>query len=144
MNPGDKLLPGLDMVKDVDILYKAYNDNQGVTARFNKNILVVINDVAETNFNTSDFKHFAFYNKVESRIEMHLEALDNIRVTSKNFSEPISLKKGETIHAENSHKFLPEHIARLEIISGLRLVKSFTYINRYFFINLFEWTIQNS
>jgi len=138
MKPGDKLLLGLDMVKDHVILHKAYNDTQGVTAQFNKNSLNVINDIVETNFNTSDFKHLAFYNEKKARIEMHLKALNNVRITSKYFPEPISIAKGETIHTENSHKFLPEHISQLEIISGLTLKKSFTDTNRYFSLNLFE------
>ncbi len=144
MNPGDKLLLGLDMVKDPEILYKAYNDNLGITARFNKNILQVVNDVADTNFNTSDFKHLVFYNEKEYRIEMHLEALKDVYVTSKYFPESIRIKKGESIHTENSHKFLPEHISQLEIISGLRLIKSFTDTNRYFSLTLFECPTLNS
>lgn len=138
MKPGDRLLLGLDMVKDPEILYKAYNDNQGITARFNKNILHVINDIAETNFNTSVFKHHAYYNKKKNRIEMHLIALDNVKVTGKYFPEPVSVKKGETIHTENSHKFLPEHITHLEMISGLRHTVSYTDVKRYFSLNLFE------
>lgn len=138
MNPVDRLLLGLDMVKTPEILHKAYNDTQGITALFNKNILNVINDIAETNFNTSDFKHLAFYNEIEARIEMHLEALKDVNVTSKYFPESIFITKGETIHTENSHKFLPEHISKLEIISGLKLKKSFTDVNHYFSLNLFE------
>lgn len=144
MNLGDKLLLGLDMVKDPEILHKAYNDKQGITAQFNKNSLNVINDLAETNFNSSDFNHLAFYNENEARIEMHLEALKDVSVTSKYFPEPISIAKGETIHTENSHKFLPEHISQLEIFSGLNLKKSFTDVNRYFSLNLFQYPIVNS
>lgn len=144
MKPGDKLLLGLDMVKDHLILQKAYNDTQGVTAQFNKNCLNVINDNAETNFNTSDFRHLAFYNEKEVRIEMHLVALKNVRVTSKYFPESILITKGETIHTENSHKFLPGHITQLEKVSGLNLKKSFTDANRHFSLNLFEYPTLNS
>lgn len=138
MNPGDKLILGLDMVKDPLILQKAYNDTQGVTAQFNKNSLNVINDIAETNFKTSDFKHLAFYNTKQARIEMHLEALNNVKLTSKYFPESISIAKGETLHTENSHKFLPEHISQLEIISGLKRIRTFTDGKQYFSLNLFE------
>lgn len=138
MNPSDKLLLGLDMVKHPEVLHEAYNDNQGITARFNKNILQVVNDVADTNFNTSDFKHLAFYNEKEYRIEMHLEALKDVSITSEHFPQIITINKGETIHTENSHKFLPEHISQLELVSGLRHIKSFTDDEQYFSLNLFK------
>lgn len=138
MKPGDKLILGLDMVKDPLILHNAYNDIQGVTAQFNINSLNVINNIAETNFNTTDFKHLAFFNEKEARIEMHLEALNNVRVSSKYFPESISIAKGETIQTENSHKFLPEQISKLGIISGFNLITSFTDDNRYFSLNLFQ------
>lgn len=144
MKPDDKLILGLDMVKDPLILHKAYNDTQGVTAQFNKNSLNVINHIAESNFNTSDFKHLAFYNDKEARIEMHLEAMNNVKISSKHFPESISIAKGETIHTENSHKFLPEQISKFEIISGLKLKKSFTDVHQYFSLNLFEYPTLNS
>jgi len=138
MNPGDRLLLGLDMVKDRQILYKAYNDDQGVTARFNKNILKVINDIAETNFNPADFEHLVFYNEQEARIEMHLKALNHVTVSSQYFPEDIFIGAGETIHTENSHKFLPEHILQMASITGLQLKISFTDAQQYFTLNLFE------
>lgn len=144
MRPGDRLLLGLDMVKAPGILHKAYNDTQGLTAQFNKNILNVINDIAESDFNTSDFEHLAFYNDKEARIEMHLKALNNVRVSSRYFPEYVSLAKGETIHTENSHKFEPKHITQLGIISGLNLIKTLTDSNQYFSLNIFEFPILNS
>jgi len=139
MGPGDRLLLGLDRVKDPEILYKAYNDKQGITAQFNRNILNVVNDVSGTNFKTSDFEHLAFYNEKENRIEMHLKALNNMRITSKHFPDDIFIVKGETIHTENSHKFLPEQIEQLALSSGLKFQASFTDVNKYFSLNLFEY-----
>lgn len=140
MKPGDRFLLGLDMVKDSEMLHNAYNDKQGITAAFNKNILNVINEVAGTNFDALDFEHHAFYSKKEARIEMHLKALKNLRVESRYFPKSISIVKGETIHTENSHKFLPDHISKLELISGLRIKESFTDAKQYFSLYLFENT----
>ncbi len=139
MKPGDKFILGLDMVKDTRILHNAYNDMQGITASFNKNILDVINNVAVTNFDPQDFEHLAWYNKEKKRVEMHLKALNNTVVTSKFFPKEVSIVKGETIHTENSHKFTPEHIARMELISGLKINETYTDDKQYFSIVKFEY-----
>ena len=74
MRAGDIFLLGLDMVKDLEILHSAYNDTAGITAKFNKNILNVINSKLQSDFIPSDFDHLAFFNAEFSRIEMHLKA----------------------------------------------------------------------
>ncbi len=132
MNPGDSLLLGLDMVKDVPVLEKAYNDKKGITAAFNKNILNAVNAIANTDFNTSDFKHVAFYNQEQRRIEMHLEAQMDIVVKSPNFPQSIYISKGEQIHTENSHKHTREDIEVLAEKSGLRIEQIFMDKNGYF------------
>ncbi|MCK9422050.1 MAG: L-histidine N(alpha)-methyltransferase [Bacteroidales bacterium] len=121
MNPGDQLLIGFDMVKDIRILEKAYNDEQGTTAAFNKNILRVVNHHAKTNLNPDQFDHYSFYNVAHARIEMHLRALADIEVTSPYLNNSIFLKKGETIHTENSHKYDRDCIHRLAGITGLQI-----------------------
>ena len=68
----DRLLLGVDLVKDRDVLEAAYNDSAGVTAKFNRNILRVINRGLNANFESTCFEHEAFFNESESRIEMHL------------------------------------------------------------------------
>jgi molybdopterin synthase sulfurtransferase len=138
MNPGDHLLIGFDMVKDIETLEKAYNDNQGKTAAFNKNILNVINHHAKTNFNPEQFDHYSFYNVIDARIEMHLRALDNIDVSSPYLNSKICLKKGETIHTEDSHKYDPDHIHQLAEISGLKIKDIFTDLNRWFSLVHFQ------
>ncbi|MBE9468455.1 MAG: L-histidine N(alpha)-methyltransferase, partial [Bacteroidetes bacterium] len=82
MNKGDSLLLGLDMMKEISIIEKAYNDKKGVTAEFNKNILNVVNKLIKSDFNTHDFFHYAFFNKQKSRIEMHLKALKDLEINS--------------------------------------------------------------
>ncbi len=141
MKPGDRFLLGFDMVKDIDIIEAAYNDKQGVTAQFNRNILRVINEYAQTNFDTTLFEHIAFYNKNESRIEMHLMATEDMVVKSEYFPGRIFLKKGETIHTENSHKFTTSDIYNLASIAGLKIENIFTDKNQWFsLVNLLSNT----
>lgn len=101
------LLIGVDLKKDSEILQSAYNDAQGLTAQFNKNLLVRMNREFHSNFDLNTFEHQAFYNGDEGRIEMHLVSLMNQTVNLKD--TPIHFKKGESIHTENSYKFsIPE------------------------------------
>lgn len=105
MKTGDRLLLGVDMVKDISVIERAYNDEKGVTAQFNLNILNAINHLIGTDFNCNDFKHIAFYNEDLNRIEMHLRALRDVEIRSHHTHEPIHIKRYETIHTENCHKF---------------------------------------
>ena len=75
LSPGDCLLLGTDMVKDTEMLLAAYDDAAGVTAKFNKNVLVRINRELDANFNPQLFRHQARWNEQQSRIEMHLESV---------------------------------------------------------------------
>lgn len=113
MKSGDALLLGVDMIKDTHIIEKAYNDSEGITARFNLNMLNVINRIAGTDFRTHDFCHYAFFNKEKKRVEMHLKALKDIIVMPDNSSGFIIIRKNETIHTENCHKFTYERIMQL-------------------------------
>lgn len=139
MHPGDSLILGLDMVKDIETVESAYNDRKGVTAAFNKNILNVINRVAKTNFNPEYFDHQAFYNRLKDRIEMHLVAKRPMEVCSPYNRENLILYKGETIHTENSHKFSREHIAQLAATSGLSLSKIYTDRKNWFSVVHFKY-----
>ncbi len=113
MQPGDRFLLGVDMVKDTDVVERAYNDSQGVTAQFNLNMLNVVNGLLGTDFRAHDFEHLAFFNKEKSCIEMHLRALKDIIVMPRDSSDFITLKKNETIRTENSHKFTYDKIKQL-------------------------------
>lgn len=132
MRTGDRLILGLDMVKDINILESAYNDKQGVTKDFNKNILHVINEIAETDFNTEEFKHLAFYDPRKARIEMHLKAVKDVTVSSPYFHKTIAISKGETIHTENSHKFTEHDINRFAKLTGMEIKNIFTDIQKWF------------
>jgi L-histidine N-alpha-methyltransferase len=132
MDERDSLLLGLDMVKDAQILERAYNDGQGITEAFNKNILLAVNDIAETNFAPENFRHHAYYNLEKARIEMHLIALKDMEISSPLFNEKILIKKDESIHTENSHKFTPEKIKQMADKSGLRINEIFMDEKKWF------------
>ncbi len=97
------LLIGLDLKKDKKILEDAYNDNKGITAEFNLNILVRLNSELDTDFNIEEWKHCAFYNSKEGRIEMHLESLSNQDVQVNG--DIVTFRKEETILTEYSYKY---------------------------------------
>lgn len=132
MQQGDSLLLGMDMVKDIAVLEKAYNDDKGVTAQFNKNILNVINSICGTNFDIENFEHVAFYNKNENRIEMHLKAMKNMTLVVAPEDDKIYVQEGETIHTENSHKFNLDDINTIGIWADLDLEDIVTDDNKWF------------
>ena len=132
MDGGDSLLLGMDMVKDLDILERAYNDEKQITAEFNINILNVINNLVGTNFKSEEFEHLAFYNKENERIEMHLKAMNDMIITFNSGIKEIHIKKGETIHTENSHKFNEQSIDNFGLWAGLKTEEIYTDDNRWF------------
>lgn len=139
----DTLIIGFDLVKLEPILHAAYNDSQGVTEKFNKNILNVVNRIIESDFNLNDFNHSAFFNKEKSRIEMHLIANKDCTVHSEFFELPIYLKKGDSIHTENSHKYTLEIIQKLIVGTGLSIKNTFTDSNNWFVLVEFECNVLN-
>jgi len=107
---------GADVVKDVATLQAAYNDEQGVTARFNKNLLTRINRELNGDFDLSTFHHEARWNAELSRIEMHLVSRVDQIVNAAGHS--YAFKMGETLHTENSHKFTTESLSALAAQAG--------------------------
>ena len=100
---GSGLLIGVDLVKDREVLRRAYDDATGVTAAFNKNVLNHINKLARADFDAGMFRHIGLFNQEESRIEMHLEATAACEV--RIGSARRAFKAGERIHTENSYKY---------------------------------------
>jgi len=101
--PGGAMLVGVDLKKDPAMLCAAYDDRQGVTAQFNLNLLARINRELGANIDLTGFRHRAFYNAEAGRIEMHLESLQDQRVTIAE--RTFTFRQGETIHTENSYKY---------------------------------------
>lgn len=100
---GGGLLIGVDLVKSPAVLHAAYNDAQGVTAAFNRNLLVRANRELGADFDPAAFDHYAFYNPHAARIEMHLISARQQRVHL--LGEHFDFAPGETLHTENSHKY---------------------------------------
>lgn len=121
LSNGDSILLGVDLVKDVQTLLAAYNDQAGVTAAFNKNVLTRINQDLDANFDLKRFRHRSIWNREKSRIEMHLESLIAQRVSISALELDIAFQAGETIHTENSYKYTRETVTRMLAGAGFRL-----------------------
>jgi dimethylhistidine N-methyltransferase len=136
LQPGDALLLGTDMVKDVAPLLAAYNDRAGVTADFNKNILARLNRELGANFALEAFGHRAIWNAPTGRIEMHLDSKWNQMVQVERIHRNFGFKRGESIHTENSYKFSPEQIEDMLLKSGYVLRQSWYDDKRWFGVHL--------
>ena len=136
MKPGDLFLIGLDLVKDKTILESAYNDSEGVTAKFNLNVLSRINDELDADFNLKNFSHHSIYNEKDQRIEMYLKSLvDQSVIISKSDLE-LKLKKDELIHTEYSHKYRLSQIHDLLDDVGFDLKHTWFDDKKYFSLTL--------
>ncbi len=136
LRPGDAVLLGFDLVKDAATLHDAYNDRQGVTARFNKNVLARVNRELGGEFNLEMFEHAAFWNEQASRIEMHLKSLAEQTVYIRDLEQRFRFFRGERIHTENSYKFTGESIRRLLQQSGFTPEKSWNDAKDWFAVAL--------
>lgn len=130
VGPGGGLLIGVDLRKDVSVIEAAYNDAQGVTAAFNKNMLVRINEELGGTFHLDRFQHRAFFNESHSRIEMHLVSLGNQCVRVGEMQIPF--RDGETILTEYSYKYSLEHFAALAAHAGFNVEQVWTDARDYF------------
>lgn len=121
---GGGLLIGVDLQKDFTVLHRAYNDAQGVTARFNKHILERVNQELGADFQPQQFSHYAFYNPGHSRIEMHLASLKKQMVHLG--SDEIPFQRGESIWTESSYKYTLETFAQLAASAGYVVARVWT------------------
>jgi dimethylhistidine N-methyltransferase len=134
LGDGARFVVGVDLRKDPDKLIAAYDDAAGVTAAFNRNLLVRLNREAGADFDPAAFAHAAVWNAAHSRIEMHLvsrrEQVVHIGGHRLRFAA------GETIHTENSYKHTPEGFAALVIAAGWRHSEMWTDPDRLFSLHL--------
>ena len=121
LGPGDGVLMGVDLRKDPALLHAAYDDAQGVTARFNLNLLARINRELGGNFDLQAFAHRAEVHVDEGRVSMHLVALRPGRVRIAALELEVDFAAGEDIHTEDSYKYSPAEIARLAAASGFAI-----------------------
>jgi L-histidine Nalpha-methyltransferase len=120
MQPGDSLLLGTDLVKDTGRLVRAYDDSAGVTARFNRNVLAVVNRELDADFDLAAFEHVARWNTAEERIEMWLRAVSAQRVHIAALDMAVDFAAREEMLTEVSCKFRPDRVAAELAAAGLR------------------------
>ena len=136
LSPGDALLLGTDMVKAGEILVPAYDDAQGVTAEFNKNILRRINRELGANFDLNSFRHVAEWNPDASRMEIYLESTRSQSVRFPMVGTVIRFASGERIHTENSYKYRMEMVERVLCASAFTLEQSWFDRRQWFGLHL--------
>ena len=133
---GAFLLIGMDRIKDADVLIRAYDDEKGVTAAFNLNLLRRINAELAGTIPVEAFRHRAIWNDAMSRIEMHLEAVRDVEFTVEG--RAFAMKAGDTIHTENSHKYGYRDGRLLLRAAGWGVVREWTDDEAWFSIILAE------
>jgi dimethylhistidine N-methyltransferase len=133
---GGGLLIGVDLVKDRQVLHNAYNDARGVTAAFNLNLLNNVNTAVGSDFNPEQFRHLAFFNSQESRIEMHLiSTIDQkVQIGSRAFL----IKKNESILTEVSYKYKLESFVSLAEKAGFEIRNVWLDQQKYFSVQYLE------
>jgi len=133
LSAGDALLIGVDLVKPIPLLLAAYNDSQGITAAFNKNILQRIKNRYQTNIDTNQFLHHAGYNAAKHRIEMHLvsKVAQSIDIEGQRFS----FAAKESIHTENSYKYSIDSFRMMGLNAGFHATECFTDAQNLFSVH---------
>jgi L-histidine Nalpha-methyltransferase len=126
LGPEDHLLMGTDLVKDPGVLEAAYDDSQGVTAEFNRNVLRVLNRELQADFDPEDFDHVALFNSEHEWIEMRLRARREVSAVVQGLDLPVHFDAGEELRTEISAKFTPERVEGDLAAAGLTLVSWLT------------------
>ena len=126
LGPEDLLLVGVDLRKDRRVLEAAYDDAAGVTARFNKNLLVRVNAELGGTFDLDAFRHRARYDEEAGRIEMYLDSLREQEVRIARLGWTVGFAAGEAVHTENSYKYSQAELVELAARAGLRRERAWT------------------
>lgn len=134
LNSGDCFIVGVDTKKDRSVLLPAYNDDAGVTASFNRNLLLHLNAALGANFDPRGFEHRAVYNAAAGRIEMYLDARHEQVVTVDG--ETIRFAPGESLHTENSYKYAPDEFVAKAEEAGFERLALWQDARRYFMVLL--------
>ncbi len=136
LGPEDRLLLGTDLVKDPAVLEAAYDDPQGITAEFNRNVLHVINRELGADFSPERFDHIAFYDRRHEWIEMRLRARTRQEVRIASLELSVEFAPGEELRTEISAKFTRERLESDYAAAGLRLDGWFTDEDELFALSL--------
>lgn len=126
------LLIGVDLVKATEILDAAYNDALGVTASFNLNLLLHLNQLLGADFDIAGWRHVSFFNTAQSRIEMYLEARHAVTVKWQGGER--RFQQGERIHTENSYKYTPEDFVQLLQQAGFKVTRTWSDADDWFMV----------
>ena len=130
------ILLGVDLKKDPTKLHAAYNDREGVTAKFNLNVLTHLNNVLGTEFQLEKFRHYALYNPRWGRIEMHLVSTEHQVVNVAGV--PIVFDEGESIETEHSYKYSLREFADLAQEADLRVERVWVDQEAQFSVQLLQ------
>jgi L-histidine N-alpha-methyltransferase len=136
LRPTDTFLLATDLRKDPGLLVPAYDDAAGVTARFNKNVLVRLNRQLGATFDVDSFRHLARWNARASRVEMHLESLTSQIVRIPALDLTVRLRAGERIHTESSYKYTPRMVKRMLSAAGFTWRRTWTDPRGWFALHL--------
>ncbi|AQS92996.1 L-histidine N(alpha)-methyltransferase [Polaribacter sp. BM10] len=135
LQKGDKLLLGADLIKSKEIVLPAYNDTQGITAKFNLNLLDRINTELNADFNTSQFKHQPEYNEEEGIAKSFIVSTSDQEVTVQQLNKTFHFKEGEKIHTEISRKYndilIQQIIANTSFTLDTKIMDSKAYFADY-------------
>lgn len=138
LRAGDALLLGADLVKPERELLLAYDDPLGVTAAFNRNLLVRVNRELQADFDVEGFAHEAVWNAAESRVEMHLVARADHDISIEACAWQLRMARGERIWTESSYKFEPDYIVDMLQAAGFRRVHQWIDAEDGFALTLVE------
>jgi L-histidine N-alpha-methyltransferase len=136
LGPEDYLLMGTDLVKDPRVLEAAYDDAEGVTAEFNRNVLRVLNRELQADFDPDDFDHVAIFDPEHEWIEMRLRARREHTTVVRGLDLPVHFDAGEELRTEISAKFTPERLEGDLSAAGLELVRWLTDPDALFALTL--------
>jgi L-histidine N-alpha-methyltransferase len=136
LGPEDHLLMGTDLVKDPRVLTQAYDDAQGVTAEFNRNLLRVLNRELQADFDPEDFDHVALFNREHEWIEMRLRARREHTTTVRDLDLSVHFEQGEELRTEISAKFTRERVGSDLAAAGLEIVSWLTDPQQLFALTL--------
>jgi dimethylhistidine N-methyltransferase len=138
LNHRDYLVIGFDLKKDIQLLLKAYNDSQGVTAQFNLNLLQRINEELGGNFNLDRFQYYSSYNVFTGAIESYLISSQKQTVYIQTLNQSFSFEAWEPLHTEYSHKYLLSDIALLAEETGFEIVDQLFDSRQYFVDSIWQ------
>jgi L-histidine N-alpha-methyltransferase len=138
LNDGDQVLIGFDMKKSIELLLAAYNDKQGVTAAFNKNLLKRINRELGGNFDLTAYRHFATYDVFSGAMESYIVSLEQQTVVIRELQSTFEFSEWEPIHTEYSYKYRLSDIDELALDTGFGIVDQYHDAKGWFTNSLWQ------